>query len=180
MGLIASLDRTPDASAVWDTTETLGAAATSNSSVYDLGPKIAQNVDETDADYATRVQTYMQGRQNGELLQLRLVVTTCDTATATSLALVSVQGANKADFSGTVWNLGTIVLGHTTQIASSIGVTSTASRGTGEYVLPFYSQGIDSGSATYLPGQQVRYVRLQSKTVGASSSLVFSARIEKL
>lgn len=177
MGLIASLDRTPDAAAAWGTTQTLGANATANSSAYDIGPDLARRAGEADAAYRTRVEEYMQGRQNGELLQLRLNVTTCDVATATSIAFVSVQGSNKDDFSGNVWNLGTIVLGHLTQIASTVGVTATASRGTGEYVLPFYSAAMDSGT---IPYQQVRYVRLQSKTSGASSSLVFSARIEKL
>lgn len=177
MGLIASLDRTHDAAAVWDAAETLAANATANSSVYDIGPDLARLTGETDGDYRTRLQAYMKGRQNGELLQLRLTVTACDIATATSIAFVSVQGSNTDNFSGDVWNLGTIVLGHLTQIASTVGVTGTASRGVGEYVLPFYSAAMDSGT---IPNQQVRYVRLQSKTSGASSSLTFSARIEKL
>lgn len=177
MGLIASLDRTPDAATVWDASQTLAANATANSSAYDIGPDLARYVGEADAGYRTRVQAYMKGRQNGELLQLRLNVTACEIATATSIAFVSVQGSNTDDFSGDVWNLGTIVLGHLTQIASTVGVTATASRGIGEYVLPFYSAAMDSGTVPY---QQVRYVRLQSKTSGASSSLTFSARIEKL
>lgn len=177
MGLIASLDRTPDAAAVWDASETLGANATANSSGYDIGPDLARLTGEADADYRTRVQAYMKGRQNGELLQLRLNVTACEVATATSIAFVSVQGSNTDNFSGDVWNLGTIVLGHLTQIASTVGVTATSSRGIGEYVLPFYSAAMDAGTVPY---QQVRYVRLQSKTSGASSSLTFSARIEKL
>lgn len=177
MGLIGTLDRTPDAAAVWDASETLGANATANSSAYDLGPNLARFDGESDANYRTRLVDYMQGRQQGELLQLRLSVSACDTATATSIAFVSVQGSNRDDFGGTVWNLGTIVLGHLTQIASTVGVTATASRGIGEYVLPFYSAAMDAGSVPY---QQVRYIRLQSKTSGLSSSLTFSARIEKL
>ena len=177
MGLIASLDRTPDALAVWDASETLAANATANSSAYDIGPDLARLTGESDADYRTRLQAYMKGRQNGELLQLRLNVTACDIATATSIAFVSVQGSNTDNFSGDVWNLGTIVLGNLTQTATTVGVTGTASRGIGEYVLPFYSAAMDSGT---IPYQQVRYVRLQSKTTGASSSLTFSARIEKL
>lgn len=177
MGLIGTLDRTHDTANVWDAAETLGANATSNSSVYDIGPDLARLTGEADAAYRTRVEGYMKNRQNGEMLQLFLNVTTCDVATATSIAFVSVQGSNTDNFSGDVWNLGTIVLGHLTQIASTVGVTATASRGTGEYVLPFYSAAMDSGTVPY---QQVRYVRLQSKTSGASSSLVFSARIEKI
>lgn len=176
MGLIASLDRTHDAAAVWDASETLGANATANSSVYDLGPNLARFDGEADADYRTRLVAYMQGRQQGELLQLRLSVSACDVA-ASSIAFVSVQGSNRDDFGGTVWNLGTIVLGDTAQVASTVGVTGTADRGIGEYVLPFYSAAMDAGSVPY---QQVRYIRLQSKTSGATSSLTFSARIEKL
>lgn len=176
MGLIASLDRTPDAAAVWDASETLAANATANSSAYDIGPDLARLTGETDADYRTRLVAYMQGRQNGELLQLRLNVTACDVA-AGSIAFVSVQGSNRDDFGGTVWNLGTIVLGDTAQVGTTVGVTGTADRGIGEYVLPFYSAAMDAGS---IPYQQVRYIRLQSKTTGATSSLTFSARIEKL
>lgn len=177
MGLIASLDRTPDALAVWDASETLAANATANSSAYDIGPDLARFAGESDADYRTRLVTYMQGRQNGELLQLRLNVTACEVATATSIAFVSVQGSNRDDFGGSVWNLGTIVLGNSTQVGTTVGVTGTSARGIGEYVLPFYSAAMDAGT---VPNQQVRYIRLQSKTSGPSSSLTFSARIEKI
>lgn len=176
MGLIASLDRTHDAAAVWDASETLAANATANSSVYDIGPDLARFAGEADADYRTRLVAYMQGRQSAELLQLRLIVTACDVA-ASSIAFVSVQGSNRDDFGGSVWNLGTIVLGNAAQATSTVGITSTAARGVGEYVLPFYSVAQDAGS---VPFQQVRYLRLQSKTTGATSALTFSARIEKL
>lgn len=186
---ISSTDYTYDTANTWDATESLAANATSNSLVLDIGPQIPRlNAEETDGNYRTRVVGLLQGIQKAELLQLRAIVTTCETATATSIAYINIQGSNTDDFSGNVYNIATLVLGHTTAIAGAVGVTGTSSRGVGEYVLPFYAQaqcetGINAAGAAIsgaVPSLACRYLRIQSKTVGASSSLAFSARIEKI
>lgn len=170
MGLIGTLDRTPDASLVWDSAESVGNNATLNSTVFDLGPSYAVDLDQ------------MKG---GELLQARFKFTTCST-TIGDMVVVNVQGCNVADFSTgspTLFNLGTLVVGAPAIITTNIGVSASNGRGRGEYVLPFYNIGIDGDADAASPTnkQQVcRYVRIQTKTIGASSACAFSVRIEKL
>lgn len=170
MGLIGTLDRTHDALTVLDASESVGNNATQNSSVFDLGPSYAANLDQ------------MKG---GELLQARFKFTTCSTA-AGDMVIVSIQGCNVADFSTgspTLFNLGTLIVGAEAVIQSNIGVTASNGRGRGEYVLPFYNIGLDGDADAASPTnkQQVcRYIRIQTKTIGATSACVFSARIEKL
>lgn len=167
MGLIGSLDRTPDALTAWDTSESVGNNATASSSAFDLGPSTASNNDRN---------------PHGELCQARFSFTTCST-TVGDMVVVSVQGSNSSDFSTDVFNLGSLAVGATTIVTTNLGITQTTARGRGEYLLPFYNIGLigdTSGTSTAQSQQACRYVRIQTKTIGASSACVFSVRIEKL
>ena len=111
-------------------------------------------------------------------MQARLTFTTCSVAD-TDYVIVNVQGSNSPTFSGDVYNLGTLVVGDAALTASNIGITQTQDRGRGAYVLPFYNIGIHGDDAAQQQ-QACRYVRIQTKTVGATSACVFAVRIEKL
>lgn len=161
MGLIGSFDRTHDTLTVWDSSESVGNATTQNSDVFDLG-----------ANYT--------GSKFAELCQARFRFTTCSMAVG-DCVIVNIQGANASDFSGTVYNLGTLAVGAPAIITTTLGVTASNGRGRGEYVLPFYTAGIDGDQVAEAGNQQsCRYIRIQTKTIGATSACVFSVRIEKL
>lgn len=166
MGLIGSLDSTPDALSVWDATETVGANATKASDIIDLGPAWAQ-----------------AGQASGELLCARFSFTAVSTAPG-DMAIVNVQGGNDAAFSGgDVYNLGTLAVGAAAIINTNIGVAQTVERSRGEYVLPFFNVGIQGDFAASPSTQKMqacRYVRIQTKTIGGTSGVTFSLRIEKL
>ena len=164
MGLIGSLDSTLDAALVWDATESVGNGTTGASSAFEVGPSTGANND---------------GAKHGELLQARFTFTTCSVA-AGDVVCVSVQGSNSSDFSGDVYNLGTIAVGDALDTNTRVGVVSTQNRGVGTYVLPFYNIGIFTTVSGGLQQQACRYVRIQTKTHGATSACVFSVRIEKL
>lgn len=163
MGLIGSLDRTPDTATVWDSSESVGNATTAASSVFDIGPSTA---------------TDLNRNPHGELLQARFTFTTCSVAIG-DFVMVHVQGCNKADFSTDVYNLGTLAVGAAAITNTTIGVLQTQNRGRGAYVLPFYNIGIHGDDADQQQ-QACRYVRIQTKTTGTTSACVFSVRIEKL
>jgi hypothetical protein len=163
MGLIGSLDRTLDAATVWDSSESVSNATTGASSAFEVGPSSGSNLD---------------GAKHGELFQARFTFTTCSTVLG-DMVVVSVQGSNVADFSGDVYNLGSLAVGAAVITNTNLGVVSTQDRGVGAYVLPFYNVGLYTSAA----GQQqqaCRYVRVQTKTIGGSSACVFSVRIEKI
>jgi len=166
MGLIGTLDATPDALSVWDATETVTAASTQASAIIDLGPAWAQS-----------------GMGSGELLCARFSFSTLST-TANDMVIVNVQGGNDATFAtGDVYNLGTLAVGAVTITNTNIGVSQTVDRGRGDYLLPFYNVGIQgdvSASPSTQKMQACRYVRIQTKTIGASSGCTFSVRIQKL
>lgn len=167
MGLIGTLDSTPDTLAVWDAAETVASATAQAGAIIDLGPSYAQT-----------------GSASGELLRARFNFTTVS-LTAGDMVLVSVQGGNNATFaSGDVYNLGTLAIGAKDIIATNIGVNQTVDRGRGEYLLPFYNVGIE-GDAGASPSTQkfqaCRYLRVQAKTIGgAGSGTVYTVRIEKI
>jgi len=163
MGLIGSLDRTLDAATVWDSSESVTNNSTGASSAFEVGPSSGANLD---------------GAKHGELFQARFTFTTCSVA-ANDMVIVNVQGSNVDTFSGDVYNLGTLAVGAAVITNTNLGVVSTQNRGVGEYVLPFYNIGLCTTAA----GQQqqaCRFVRIQTKTSGASSACAFSVRIEKI
>jgi hypothetical protein len=170
MGLIGTLDTTPDASLVWDSSEVVSNNATKDSSVFDLGQSYLSNLDQ---------------RKGGELFCARFSFTTCSTATG-DMVIVNVQGCNVADFSTgspNLYNLGTLVVGAGAIIQTNIGVGNSNGRGRGDYVLPFYNIGLDGDALAASPTntqQACRYVRIQTKTIGATSACEFSVRIQKL
>lgn len=163
MGLIGSLDSTPDTANVWDSSESVGNATTAASTAFDLGPSTATNLDRN---------------PHGELLMARFTFTTCSVAVG-DMVIVNVQGSNTSGFSGDVYNLGSLAVGAAVITNTTIGVTQTQDRGRGMYVLPFYNIGIHGDDAAQQQ-QACRYVRIQTKTIGATSACVFSVRIEKL
>lgn len=168
MGLIGTLDTTPDALLVWDASEILTNNATKDSSVFDLGQTYVGNLDQ---------------QKGGDLYCARFSFTTCSTAVG-DMVIVNVQGCNVADFSsGALYNLGTLVVGAGAIIQTNIGVGNTSGRGRGEYLLPFFNIGLDGDALAVPPtnAQQVcRFVRIQTKTIGAGSACEFSVRIQKL
>jgi hypothetical protein len=164
MGLIGSLDRTLDAATVWDSSESVTNNSTGASSAFEVGPSSGANLD---------------GAKHGELFQARFTFTTCSVAT-NDMVVLNVQGSNVADFSEDVYNLGSLAVGAAVITNTNIGVVSTQNRGVGVYVLPFYNIGLFTTTLTGQQQQACRFVRIQTKTIGATSACAFSVRIEKI
>lgn len=152
MGLKNVLDGTADGALVLDASEILGANATSSSTGFDLG--------------STEPARF----------RVRIVVVSAETATATSAYIINVQGATSSDFLTNACSLGgSLILGNATAVTSNFFVQCSNARGAGEYVIDCTNQGLDLTLGQY----GCRYIRLQTKSIGASAALVFAASIER-
>lgn len=90
-------------------------------------------------------------------------------AAATDYTVVSIMGSTTADFSSGNYVLGHFILGDGTLIGTTFGAAPSADRSVGHYTVRCHNvapNGLESSDPIVCP-----YIRLASKTVGATSSL---------
>lgn len=88
---------------------------------------------------------------------------------ATDYTVVSIMGSTTGDFSSGVYVLGHLILGDGALIGTTFGAAPSADRGFGHYAIRLNNSvpnGLESSNPIVC-----RYIRVTSKTVGASSTL---------
>lgn len=88
---------------------------------------------------------------------------------ATDYTVVSIMGSTTSDFSSGVYVLGHLILGDGALIGTTFGAAPSADRSTGHYAVRLHNvvpNGLESSDPIVC-----RYIRLVSKTVGATSTL---------
>lgn len=88
---------------------------------------------------------------------------------ATDYTVVSIMGSTTADFSSGIYVLGHLILGDGALIGTTFGAAPSADRSTGHYAVRLHNavpQALESSDPIVC-----RYIRLVSKTVGATSTL---------
>jgi hypothetical protein len=150
MALPGDFDGTQDASLFITGLHTVGAATTGNSSA-----SASFNLGDAPCDFT-----------------VQLIVSSVSTATG-DCAILTIQGSTTSDFSAGNHILGVTAFGATAIINTQIGAGISAVRGTGSYAIRCSNVAFnDTASPVNCP-----YVRIQVKTVGATSGITYAARL---
>ena len=143
MGYASNFDTTYDAALGVAVISAQAANNTTTTAIFDLSPAAT--------DFTLHVSVYGVG------------------TAATDYTVVTIMGSTTADFSAGNYVLGHFIVGDSELIGTTFGAAPSADRGTGHYAVRLHNavpQALESSDPIVC-----RYIRMVSKTVGATSTL---------